>query len=526
MKAFFYRVVLAAVMLAAIGCTAKPPRDELATPASAAPAKKFEKIREPAVAGIFYPKDAAVLKRDIERLLANAKPQQFKNLRALVCPHAGYEFSAPIAATGYQLFAGQHFSTVILLGPSHSALFRGAFVPAVDAYQTPLGFVPLSPKAAEMAKVAPFSSHPSCEVARPNWIRHSSRKPPPSGEDMPDTWEHSLEVQLPLLQCTLRDFGIVPVVLGEVDPAVVAKKLMPFLDDDTLLLVSTDLSHYHPYEEAKAQDTHTVKAACDLRADLIGGEDACGRTGLATLIEIARQKGWKTHLLDYRNSGDTAGDKSAVVGYAAIAFTSDEARKPAAHFTPEERQMLLALARQGLSAAVADGKTPDIPPGAPAKFRERRACFVTLTRNGNLRGCIGSLAPREPLYKAVMSRAKAAALEDPRFPPVEKSELHEIKIEISVLTLPERLAFTSPQDLLEKLRPGIDGVVLNVDGRTATYLPQVWEQIPDKRTFLCELSQKAGLDGDAWKSPHAIVMTYQVEAFQEENGKPRKGRAE
>ena len=128
---------------------------------------------------------------------------------------------------------------------------------------------------------------------------------------MPDTWEHSLEVQLPLLQCTLHDFSIVPVVFGEVDPAAVAKKLTAFLDDDTLLLVSTDLSHYHSYDEAKTQDARTVKAICDLRADLIDDEDACGHAGVVTLIDIARQKGWKAHLLDYRNSGDTFGDKSS-----------------------------------------------------------------------------------------------------------------------------------------------------------------------------------------------------------------------
>ena len=159
----------------------------------------------------------SVLKRDIERLLAKARPEPLKNLRALVCPHAGYEFSAPIAASGYKLLMGQHFSTVILLGPSHYALFSGAFVPAVDAYRTPLGLIPLSPKAVEMAKIRPFSSNPQCRVDRPNWVGYSSRKPPPVGEDMPDTWEHSLEVQLPLLQCTLHDFSIVPVVFGEVE---------------------------------------------------------------------------------------------------------------------------------------------------------------------------------------------------------------------------------------------------------------------------------------------------------------------
>jgi MEMO1 family protein len=517
MKHPLFQFLLATAFLIVAGCGTAPQQDETTSPASAAPTRKFEKVREPAVAGIFYPKDKDILKRDVEQLLAKAKSQPLKNLRALVCPHAGYEFSAPIAASSYKFLVGQHFSTVILLGPSHTALFSGAFVPAVDAYRTPLGFIPLSPKAVQLAKIRPFSSSPRCQVARPNWISHSSKKPPPIGKDMPDTWEHSLEVQLPFLQCTLHDFGIVPVVFGDVDSATVAKKLLPFLDDDTLLLVSTDLSHFHPYDEAKTQDTRTVKAICNLRADLIDDEDACGHAGVVTLIDIARQKGWKAHLLDYRNSGDTFRDKSAVVGYAAIAFTSSEVRKPLALFTPEERRILLKLARKSITAAVTGSEAPKDDPAAPPKFRERRACFVTLTRNGDLRGCIGSLSPQESLYRAVISRAKAAAIEDSRFSPLRPDELDKVKIEISVLTLPKPLAFTSPQDLLEKLRPGIDGVVLSVEGQTATYLPQVWEQIPDKRTFLRELSQKAGLPDDAWMSPGATVMTYQVEAFQEEN---------
>ncbi len=360
MKQPILRFLLAAALAIVAGCEATPQQGEAASPA---PARTFKKVREPAVAGIFYPKDKAVLKRDIERMLAKAKPAPVKNLRALVCPHAGYEFSAPVAASGYKLLVGQHFSTVILLGPSHYALFSGAFVPAVDAYRTPLGLIPISPKAAEMAKIRPFSSHPRCQVERPNWVGYSSKKAPPLGQDLPDTWEHSLEVQLPLLQCTLHDFSIVPVVFGDVDPAAVAKKLLPFVDDDTLLVVSTDLSHYHPYDEAKTQDTRTVKAIGDLRADLIGGEDACGHAALVTLIDIARQKGWKAHLLDYRNSGDTFGKKSAVVGYAAIAFTSREARKPlpksaGGQFTPEERRFLLRLRERALPPPRPAAKAP------------------------------------------------------------------------------------------------------------------------------------------------------------------------
>ena len=520
--------LLAVVLWATIGCQAEPPSGAASAAAPVSSARQYERVREPAVAGLFYPKDPQELKRDVDRLLADAKVEPVKNLRALVCPHAGYAFSAPIAAVGYKQLVGRHFSTVILLGPSHYSLFAGAFVSTVDAYRTPLGLIPLAPKAREMAKVAPFSAHPVCRVERPGWSLQTPLASAAPSADTPETWEHSLEVQLPLLQTTLPEASIVPVVFGQVDPKKVAEKIVPYLDGQTLIVVSTDLSHYHPYEEAKALDTRTVKAICDLRADLLTDEDACGYAPVCTLIAIARQKGWKAQLLDYRNSGDTSGDKARVVGYAAIAFTGSDGETSSAatdgpQFTAEERRILLELARKSVSAAVSGNGAPRENGDVPAKFRARRACFVTLTENGELRGCIGSIFPEESLDEAVIRRAKSAATEDPRFSPVRADELPQIKIEVSVLTVPKPIEFTSPQDLLAKLRPGIDGVVLEIDGRKATFLPQVWEQLPDKRVFLNELAQKAGLPADAWTRPGTAVMTYQVEAFKED---ARKRRAE
>ena len=521
MKELFRRSLLAVALLAAAGCQGETPPSQSADAPPPSAAKQFQKVRGSAVAGLFYPKSEQELKRTVDRLLADAKSEPVKNLRALICPHAGYEYSGPIAAVGYKQLADRHFSTVILLGPSHYALYSGAFVSSADAYQTPLGMIPIGPKAAKMAQIEPFSANPRCRVERPGWWRQSPLELPPDSEDTPETWEHSLEVQLPFLQCTLHDFNLVPVVLGQVDPKQVAEKLIPFLDDQTLVVVSTDLSHYHPYDDAKTLDTHTVNAICELRDDLLQDEDACGHTGVQVLIEIARQKGWKPQLLDYRNSGDTSGDKSQVVGYAAVAFSGVDGPAPlpmsdASQFTPEERNFLLKLARDSVAAVVTGGKGPKEDADVPAKFRARQACFVTLTENDELRGCIGSIFPEESLYQAVIRRAKSAAIEDPRFSPVRSNELKRIEIEVSVLTVPKPLAFNSPEDLLAKLRPNVDGVVLDVEGRKATFLPQVWEKLPDKRLFMSQLSQKAGLPANAWTQPGASVMTYQVEAFKEE----------
>jgi len=147
---------------------------------------------------------------------------------------------------------------------------------------------------------------------------------------------------------------------------------------------------------------------------------------------------------------------------------------------------------------------------------EPKGCFVTLKKNGQLRGCIGHILPQEPLYRAVMDNARSAATRDTRFPrPVQPEELEEIEIEVSVLTVPQRLEFDTPDDLLNKLRPRVDGVVLRIGRRQSTYLPQVWEDLPEKETFLGHLSAKAGLPPGAWQTPETAVWTYQAEAFKE-----------
>lgn len=185
----------------------------------------------------------------------------------------------------------------------------------------------------------------------------------------------------------------------------------------------------------------------------------------------------------------------------------------------DERKRLLGLARDALSAAVRGDPQPPVDLGQlPQNLRREAASFVTLTRDGELRGCIGSLEPRQPLALDVREHAIAAALEDYRFPPVQPSELPDIRIEISVLTLPEDLEYHTPQDLVERLRIGVDGVTLMDGWRRATFLPQVWMKLPTPDLFLSHLCQKMGSAPDAWKRKKLHVQTYRVEEFQEETG--------
>lgn len=499
------RAAFLALVLSASGCNARTeaPRPE--------PPRR---VREPAVAGLFYPGEERVLAKTVDGLLESAPPHRFARLKGLVCPHAGYRYSGQTAAIGYKTLVGREIQTAIVLGPSHYALLEGACIPDAQAYRTPLGLVPISEKAQGLAKTAPFGLEKPCPVQRPDWWAQGPKAAPERGQDTPETWEHSVEVQVPFLQRVAGNFKILPVLLGDVDPERVAKALAAILDDKTIVVASSDLSHYHPYNAAKDLDSRCVQAICAMNTDDMKGQEACGKTPILALMHLAKMKGWKAQLLDGRNSGDATGDKDRVVGYAAVAFFEPAAE----NFAAPERKMLLELARRTLATVAADPASPgpnlDAKSVSP-KLAEKRACFVTLTKRGVLRGCIGHILPQESLYQAVIDNARNAALLDPRFSPVRPEEVGEIKIEISVLTEPRPLAFNSPDDLLSKLQPPQDGVLLRIGARTATFLPQVWEQLPNKVQFLEHLSEKAGCGPAAWRGQDTSVSIYHVECFQE-----------
>jgi MEMO1 family protein len=466
--------------------------------------------RLPAVAGLFYPADSRDLARQLDVLLDKAPAHYVPRLKALVCPHAGYEYSGATAAVAYKTLMGRPIETVVILAPSHYALFDGASIPDAGSYRTPLGSVPISEKARSLMLVPPFVSEPKCAVDRPSWWRQASRPAPDPGADTPETWEHSAEVQVPFLQRVLKEFKVLPVVLGRADPQKIAAALSQQIDEQTIIVASSDLSHYHPYAAARTLDSRCVKAICDVDIEQMKDQEACGKTPILSLLHLAKLKGWKAQLLDYRNSGDVSATKDRVVGYAGIAFYAPEQEQ----YGASERKQLLELARKAVLSAAGDGIMPGFTNTLPL-FSEKRACFVTLTKAGSLRGCIGSLLPQSPLYQAVIDNARGAALRDPRFPPVQRTEVDQIRIEISVLTEPKPLSFASTEELLGKLQQYEDGVLLQIGPRMATFLPQVWAQIPEKVQFLEHLAQKAGCAPDAWRGKDVSVSVYHVECFEE-----------
>jgi AmmeMemoRadiSam system protein A len=310
--------------------------------------------------------------------------------------------------------------------------------------------------------------------------------------------EHSLEVHLPFLQQTLTDFTLVPLVVGDASTREVAEVLdLLWGGDETLVIVSSDLSHYLPYPAARRTDEHTAQAILGL-APTLDHAQACGATPVNGLLSAAAQRGLRPQLLDLRNSGDTAGDRNRVVGYGAFAFFADDAPgQPERSATADgvDGTTLIALARAaiasrfGLHFAVDD---------RAAFLRKPAATFVTLKHGGELRGCIGSLDARRRLIDDVSANARAAAFADPRFPPLRFEELGPMRVEVSLLSELQPMAFRDEAHALLQLRPGIDGIVLEGGGRRGTFLPQVWDTLPEPVSFLSALKRKAGLPSDFW----------------------------
>ena len=490
-------------------------------------------VRPPAVAGSFYPGDAAELANTVQSLIREAMAQGHRAgptlPKAIIAPHAGYVYSGPIAASVYARFgSGRNtIKRVILLGPAHRVAVRGLAVPSHSGFATPLGVVPLDRTMIDAIKVLP-QVHEFDET-------HAA--------------EHSLEVHLPFLQHILESFTLVPIVVGDAEPQEVADVLRALWGGpETLIVVSSDLSHYHDYDTARSMDSTTSNAIANLQSDGISDQGACGRMPIRGLLRLAKELGLRASTIDLRNSGDTAGPRDAVVGYGAYVFENgssanaaatdapaavvappaaaasapqpaapDPTASPAAAgqetLTENQRKQLLDVAARSISIGLKTGHRPklDLRTFHP-RFGQPAASFVTLTRDTRLRGCIGSLEAKRPLVADIAWNAYASAFEDRRFKPLASEEFEHLALSISILTAPQPMAFDSEENLLHQLRPGIDGLTIQEGPRRATFLPQVWEQTADPIQFIQHLKTKAGLAADHWSSEFS-AWRYQTDSF-------------
>jgi AmmeMemoRadiSam system protein B/AmmeMemoRadiSam system protein A len=446
-------------------------------------------VKEPAVAGSFYPADARTLKASVDTYLAQATPSpQSGRLVALVSPHAGYIYSGHVAAWGYKGL--KDYDTVILIGPSHRVGFAGASVYTEGSFRTPLGDVKIDRRLARSLLN---------EKAHVTFYPEAFER------------EHSLEVQLPFLQSVLDEFKIVPILIsrptGEMY-AHLAGKLTQMVrrNKRVLIVASTDLSHYHDAERAESMDAGILEALERLSSGTAQGllatgkGEMCGSYAVLLTLEVAQRVGAnRVELFRYAHSGHVTGDPKSVVGYASMGIYMDP-------LTEADRAELLELARTAIRVRVTDGEVPPVEAESP-RLRADRAAFVTIKRNGRLRGCIGDIVARQPLYKSVLRNAANASTRDARFPPMTEAELEDMSVDVSVLSP------LMPVGHFKEIKVGRDGVVISHNGRSGVFLPEVaTEQGWDRETLLTQVSRKAGLPPDAWKKG-ARLFRFTTEAI-------------
>jgi len=481
------------------------------------PAAAQDAVRKPAVAGAFYPDGADALRAAIDAYLVAARPPAAERPMVLVAPHAGYVFSGQIAADAWRQAQPFDYDTIVVLGPNHTEAFDGIALYRGAGFRTPLGVA-----AIDTALAAALLA----EDGDVTW------------RDSVHAKEHAIEVQLPFAQRLYPEARVLPIVVSTLDPARLARlgeTLARLLADRRALIVaSTDLSHYPAVADATRLDRATLDAITTLdpeavrraveaaprsgAAEVVTG--ACGEGPILVAIAAARALGaTRARIVSYANSADSpAGDPKRVVGYGAVAIDAGRTvaaaldgvavADPAAALTDDDRRELVSYARETIDRFVTTGTAPISRDTTPRLLR-RQGAFVTIKKDGELRGCIGRLIPDGPLHWLVGAVALEAAVADPRFGPVRPNELGHLEVEVSLLTTPRQVV--SPDDLV----PGEDGVVLVKAGKSAVFLPEVARELGWTRDrWLDELSVKAGLEKGAWRDG-ALLFAFQTEVIRE-----------
>jgi AmmeMemoRadiSam system protein B/AmmeMemoRadiSam system protein A len=494
------------------GLTGKPTKDQSHEAATV----ERKVVFQSSLAGLWYSADVNELRQQISTFYDNANVQPAGDVIALILPHAGYVYSGQTAVCGVKA-AGGNYRRIIVIGPTHSLPMEDLLaVPTATHYRTPIGEVPL-----DVEFIARLLKYPMFQAV-------------PAAHEQ----EHSVQIEIPLLQFKRQTFKLVPIVVGQCSYDTIVRAgsiLKSFIDDSTLIVASSDFVHYGPrYEYVPFTDDVAARIKkLDMgayeyikRLDARGfldytaktGATICGRIPIAILLSMLDST-TKAGLIKYTTSGELTGDFSNSVSYVAVAFsgklghtTEVEPKKASPALSEQDKSQLLVLARKTILYVLHNKRLPDAPelgiePTEPMKVP--RAAFVTLKKNSQLRGCIGDIFPQRPLYRSVILNAANAALRDWRFQQVTESECGQIEIEISALTVPSSISSAS------EIRLGTDGVVMNKDGHSAVFLPQVaTEQGWGLEEMLSNLSVKAGLPADAWMKG-AGFLVFQAEVFGE-----------
>ena len=467
--------------------------------------------RQPYAAGKFYTADSTQLVQTLKELFAKAENHNLKNVLAAISPHAGYQYSGLVAATAFkQINPGKKFDNIFVIGSSHTMYLNGASIYNAGDYITPLGKIEVNIKLANKLI---------------NANKYISFVPEAH------TREHIIENQLPFIQYYFKNpVKIVPIVIGTNDEKKlksIAETLKPYLNENNLFVISSDFSHYPHYEDARKADSTTAKGIIsndpEKFINAIEHNDrqhypglvtsACSNTSILMLLYITSSlEDVKYVPLKYMNSGDVDfGDKNRVVGYFAIALEKEAAETVHDFLSAGDKKKLLEIARKTIETYLETGKKYKVDTsGLSPALKVHTGAFVTLNQNHNLRGCIGRFMADEPLYKVVQDMAIAAAVSDPRFPPVKPVEMDKTDIEISVLTPLKKI------NSIDEIKLGRDGIYIVKDGQSGTFLPQVATETGwTLEEFLGHCSRdKAGLGWNGWKD--ADIYTYQAIVFSED----------
>lgn len=452
-------------------------------------------------AGTWYPGKEKDLREEIAGYLKNARSTITGEIYGLISPHAGYVYSGPVAAFSYKQVENKTYDLVVVIGPSHQYGFHGASVDTVQGRKTPLGTIEYDLESVrKLLKAGKIITY----------------------EPMAHEQEHSVEIQMPFLQVALKKFKTVEIVMGTQDnetcKALASAIVKAAKGKKTLLVASSDLSHYHAQAAAEKLDGLVLDAVKKYDPELLGRRlirdscEACGGGPMITVMLAAREMGaTAAGILNYATSGNTSGDFSQVVGYLSAAlFAGDSSEHEVGidlGFSKDEKAKLKEIAIKSIEAAVQGGENPEFE-GISEKLKEPYGVFVTINKHGNLRGCIGHIIADQPLYLTCAEMAKAAALSDPRFDPVAKEELKDLQIEISVLT-----PFEPVKDL-EKIVIGRDGLIIKRGYYSGLLLPQVATDYGwTVEEFLEHTCNKAGLPTDAYKQKGTEIYKFSAEVF-------------
>lgn len=468
-----------------------------------------ETVREPIVAGTFYPNQRDELAATVNHHLSNVSnlPSIDGQIIAIIVPHAGLVYSGQIAAFAYKLIEDNPIKNVVLCGPSHHYALQGLSIygPGIK-WKTPLGTVSCNDSLCQ--KLLDFDK--GINVNKKAHLK-----------------EHCLEVQLPYLQTVLSDFEIVPIIIGQQNHTAISM-LADVLsaqkfDSSTIMVASTDWQHYHPAKVGWPMDSLGIDCVVNLDADRLesylknGEVEMCGGGPTVAIMRAAIKMGANSvKILRYGDSGDITGDKSSVVSYvAAVIYKANDEVSEAGNdshsstnLSQDDRKQLLDIARLSIESYLKDKTIPDFE--VSGLIAQPGAAFVTLEKNGQLRGCIGHTVAVEPLYKTVSVCAVQAAVADRRFPPVQAGELPNLHIEISWLTPLERI------ESLDEIQVGRDGLMITLGNKRGLLLPQVATEYGWNRTqFLENTCHKAGLPSDAYKAPEVVIEKFQAVIFGE-----------